>query len=166
MAYTQPRCVVTNVERSAEGVTKTRIRFTGGTLSADSGIAPSSLVPLSQPSLPSVLVFHRCTRVLPTEFEFESYGTGAVGVQVGSEYEFRQWWDNDEIDLVADLSRAWSLEDFPDPTDHIHCPLTWESIPSIEHGLKAWRSGTDWISVEAHRTYIVNDLLRMRRPAP
>lgn len=150
VAYTQPRCVVTNVEWSPEGVTKTRIRFTGGTLCADAGIVPSSLSPLSQGSLPSVLSLHRCTRVLPTEFE--SYGTGATDVEVGSGYEFRQWWSHDEIDLVADLGRAWSLEDSPDPTDHIHCPLTWESIPSPEHGLKAWRSGTDWISVEAHQT--------------
>lgn len=166
MAYKEPRCVVTRVERLPEGATIVRIRFTGGTLSADWGIAPSSLVSLSQPSLPSVLVLHRCTRVLPTEFEFESYGTGAVGVQVGTEYEFRQWWTYDEIDLVADLSREWSLEDYPSSSDPIHCPLTWESVPSIEHGLKAWRSGTDWITVEAHQEYIVNDLLRMRRPVP
>lgn len=68
-----------------------------------------------------------------------------------------------QLDAVRDRSRVWSHEHYPDNGDHDHCLVTWTRIEAQGSHPDGYRSGCDWLTVNAYQTYIVQDLLRIRQ---
>jgi len=81
---------------------------------------------------------------------------------IGTNYIYRLWWTTDQLQAVTNTSRQWTYEVYPSNGDHDHCILSWEPIGVDEVHKAGYRSGKDWITEEAYRTYIVNDKHRLR----
>jgi len=83
--------------------------------------------------------------------------------KIGDKYIFRAWWTPDQLDLVKDKNRTWNYEEYPDDGSYEYCALSWEKIsssPDCENF--GYRSEDVWLSTDAYKTYIIDDLLEIR----
>lgn len=83
---------------------------------------------------------------------------------VGGRYVFRAWWTPAQFAAVTDTGRIWVRETYPSNSDHDHCVLTWTTIAANAEQREAYRSGRDWITIEAYNRYIRDDFLGVRKP--
>jgi len=127
--------------------------------------------PYSPPLFPASLLraggdealrLDRVEEVEPLRYEGRAFDAGHSSVAAGDRFIFRGWWTPDALDLVLDTNRSWVLERYPDHGGHEHCQLTWVEISAQGGEPAGYRSGDDWISVEAFRRYIQDDHLRVR----
>jgi hypothetical protein len=98
-------------------------------------------------------------------FVFDAFVAPGTTLASGGRYIFRGLFTADALELVTDTSREWIREPYPDNGDHDHCALTWARIAADEGDGCGYRSGSDWISVEAFELYIKGDRLRVRSQA-
>ena len=127
--------------------------------------------PYSPPLFPASLLraegdealhLDRVEEVEPLRYEGRAFDAGHSSVAAGDCFTFRGWWTSDALDLVLDTGRSWVLERYQEDGGHEHCRLTWVEISAHGGEPNGYRSGDDWISVEAFQRYIRDDHLRVR----
>jgi hypothetical protein len=124
-------------------------------------LAPGALYLLDNPEK-KIIELHRLKAARGTVLTYETYDHVGDVPNLGAEYICQVWWTPNQLEAVKDTSRSWTYEKYPDNGDHDHCLLTWETIAADAQHKAGYRSGKDWITEEAHKTYIVEDKLRVR----
>lgn len=109
---------------------------------------------------------HKLASRSPAVLGFETYEWQEPLPAIGEAYAFRSWWTRAAFDAVCDTRKRWELATYPDNGDHDHCLLTWETIAAYGpyHRL-GYRSGDDWVTIQAYDTFFQRDLLRLRQRA-
>ena len=124
-------------------------------------LAPAGLYLVEKPEQ-EVIQLHALKTSKGNVLTYETYDYVGELPTVGTEYIYRIWWTSDQLSAVTDTARKWSYEEHPDNGDHEHCLLTWETIAADAEQNAGYRSGKDWITEDAYKTYIVDDKLRLR----
>jgi hypothetical protein len=123
--------------------------------------APAGLYS-DKPDNHEAIQLHKLAKIDGKTLTYETYKHQGLLPKLGDVYIFRLWWTPDQLEAVKDTFRSWALEEYPENSDHTHCLLTWETIGAKADHKIGYRSGRDWITEEAYKTYIVDDLLRVR----
>jgi hypothetical protein len=93
---------------------------------------------------------------------FETYRPVLPVPPVGSTYTFCSWWIQQAMLAVIDTSCAWKFLAYPDNGSHDHCLITWDTISAYTGERHAYHSRHGWITVQAYREFIEQDVLRLR----
>lgn len=159
MTYRPQQVTLTGLERQSSGllVTLTSNDLRGVEL------APAFLFELTAvPQRDPVVVLEWLVR-RDTTFCFEA-APELVPLQVGRTYGYQGFWDGNGYDAVADLGATWERAEYPDNGDHDHCVISFETISAYSGERFGYRNPAHgWITEEAHREQIVNDIYGIRR---
>jgi hypothetical protein len=160
MNYKEPTAKVIDVEISGDTVTM-KIEVSQLPLPP---LAPGGLYLLNMPEQ-EVIQLHNLQMQDQNILTYRTYEHKGDLPQLGAEYIYRVWWRPDQLEAVTDTKRNWIYAEYPDNGDHDHCLLTWETIAAYSEHKGGYRSGKDWITEEAYKTYILEDRLRLRQRA-
>jgi hypothetical protein len=64
---------------------------------------------------------------------------------------------------VGHDDRMEKREKYPENEHHSTCLFTWESIAANSNNFEGYRSKYGWITVDAHKKFICEDIYRLRR---
>ena len=125
-------------------------------------IAPAALY-LSKKPGQKVLELHKLLSQDRENLEFETYDVGSGPLPEKSHtYIFRVWWVPSTLKLVIDKNLRWVRQKYPDDKTHTHCPLTYETISAYQGHREGYRCGNIWITTNAYRRFVRDDVLRLR----
>jgi hypothetical protein len=110
----------------------------------------------------SVFPFHQLVGHKEHELTFETYETPYTLPKVGGRYEFCSWWTPEAMDALRDLTAEWKPLAYPDNHDHDHCLFTYETISNYKGEKQGYSSDHGWITIQAYREFIEQDILRVR----
>lgn len=157
MTYKEPKAKIVHASRRDDVVTV----VVAVTRLFSEPLAPAGLYLIEKPEQ-EVIQLHSLKTSNGNVLTYKTYDYVGELPTVGTEYIYRVWWTPDQQAVVTDTSRKWSYEEYPDNGDHDHCLLTWETIAANAEQKAGYRSGKDWITEKAYKTYIVDDRLRLR----
>jgi hypothetical protein len=157
MRYKEPKAKVVHASRRDDVIT---VVVEVSSLFSEP-LAPGGLYLIGKPEQ-EIMQLHSLKATNGNAITYETYDYAGELPTVGAEYIYRVWWTPGQIAAVTDTSRKWSYEEYPDNGDHDHCLLTGETIAADAEQKAGYRSGKDWITEEAYKTYIVDDKLRIR----
>ena len=155
--YQEPKAFIFKITRNINIITTTLILDKV----LDPPLIPSALYSTKHLE-EEVLPFHKLIRKKGNTLTFETYKKVLKLPTKNKNYIFRAWWTPDAFELVANRKLSWHLERYPDDGTHVHCPLTYKEISSKSAYREVYRSGENWITKEAYKQFIENDLLRIR----
>jgi hypothetical protein len=149
------RVTIMAASRSGD-VTTTELRLDSGEWPFEP-VAPADL---SNGEDQPVVELHKLVRLDGNTAVFESYDSPGVPPQPGGPYRMFSWWDPNQFRAATDTGVRWQRRTYDEPGGHTHCLLTFDVI---DHGATAYQvDDQGWITVDARKKYICDDLLRLR----
>ncbi len=159
MTYRPQQVTVIGVERGSSGLL---ITVTSNDLRGEE-LAPAFLFELTPEPQRDALVILEWLQSRGESYCFEA-AQERTPLQVGRTYGYQGIWDGNGYDAVADLDAHWEHAEYPDNGDHDHCAISFETISSYTGERFGYRNPDHgWITEEAYREQIVDDIYGIRR---
>jgi hypothetical protein len=157
MAYVEPKGEI--VAASQEGdVSRVCVRFDRMDLGP---VAPAGLY-VDPTTGDERFQLHKLARNDGEMFYFETYNSTHPLPMPGKVYSYRGWWLPEAMKAALDTTAEWRREQYPEDEHHATCLFTWETIVANSNNCEGYRSKYGWITVDAYKKFICEDIYRLR----
>lgn len=66
------------------------------------------------------------------------------------------------MEAALNTTVEWEREKYPKDEHHATCLFTWETIAEHSENSEGYRSRYGWITIDAHKKFICDDIYRLR----